>query len=427
MLEIIKKTNINFIGHRKAAFIVSGLLIVVGISYLAIRGGPNYGIDFTGGTLLQLHFDNPISTDEIRHTLSKIGLAKAVIQRFGAENEFIIQLKGGLSKGDTLSPLIEEIAINPNPTRGAREVLIQVSVNDSTTGDSKIKGITLYVDSLTPTKAINLAPEGKDEFDSFKEIAKTKLSITNLSPGRHSLFFVARDEAENLSATKEITLYVIRKKEKVALHKDELESRIYAPPLTGLASRIISVIKNNFPKNPPRVDREETVGPKVGSELQKKAILTVLLGMLVMLIYISLRFDFKFGAGAIIALFHDVLITLAILSFLNKEITLPIIAAFLTIVGYSINDSIVVSDRIRENKKSMRGEGIGKIINTSINQCLSRTIITSLTTIIVLTAILLFGGKVISDFAFALLIGVIVGTYSSIFILSPIVYEWEKK
>lgn len=427
MLEIIKKTNIDFIGHRKAAFLASVALIAVGIFYLAIRGGPNYGIDFTGGTLLQLHFDNPISTDEIRHTLSKIGLAKAVIQRFGAENEFLIQMKGALSKGDTLSPLIEEITISPNPTRGAREVLIQISVNDSTTGGSKIKGITLYVDSLRPTTAIKFIPEAKNEFDSFKEIAKTKLSITNLNEGKHSLFFVARDEAENLSATKEITLYVTRKKEKVTLHKDELESRIYAPPLTGLASRIISVIKNSFPENPPRVDRAETVGPKVGSELQRKAILTVLLGMLVMLIYISLRFDFKFGVGAIIALFHDILVTLSILSFLNKEITLSIIAAFLTIVGYSINDSIVVSDRIRENKKSMRGEGIGKIINASINQCLSRTIITSLTTIIVVTAILLFGGRVISDFAFALLIGVIVGTYSSVFILSPIVYEWEKK
>ena len=427
MLEIIKKTNIDFIGHRKAAFLVSMVLIVAGIFSLIIRGGPNYGIDFTGGTLLQLHFDNPISTDEIRHTLAKIGLAKAVIQRFGTENEFLIQMKGAVFKGDTLSPLLEEVTISPNPTRGAKEVLIQVSVNDSTTGGSKIEGITLYVDSLTPLTAINLTPEGKYEFDSFKEIVKTELSVTNLSKGKHLLFFVARDEAENISATKEIPLYVTKKKEKTILHKDELKGRIYAPPLTGLASRMISVMKKSFPENPPRIDRAETVGPKVGSELQKKAILTVLLGMVVMLIYISLRFNFKFGTGAIIALFHDVLITLSILSFVNKEITLPIIAAFLTIVGYSINDSIVVSDRIRENKKSMRGEEIGKIINVSINQCLSRTIITSLTTMIVLVAILLLGGKVIFDFAFALLIGVVVGTYSSVFILSPIVYEWEKK
>jgi len=250
MLEIIKKTNIDFIGHRKAAFLVSMVLIVAGIFSLIIRGGPNYGIDFTGGTLLQLHFDNPISTDEIRHTLAKIGLAKAVIQRFGTENEFLIQMKGAVFKGDTLSPLLEEVTISPNPTRGAKEVLIQVSVNDSTTGGSKIEGITLYVDSLTPLTAINLTPEGKYEFDSFKEIVKTELSVTNLSKGKHLLFFVARDEAENISATKEIPLYVTKKKEKTILHKDELKGRIYAPPLTGLASRMISVMKKSFPENP---------------------------------------------------------------------------------------------------------------------------------------------------------------------------------
>ena len=169
------------------------------------------------------------------------------------------------------------------------------------------------------------------------------------------------------------------------------------------------------------------VGPKIGSELRTSMILAIFVALLGILLYISWRFEFVFAVGAIAALFHDVVITLGIFSVLQLEITLAIIAAFLTIVGYSLNDTIVIFDRIRENLKVLRREKYDKIINTSINQSLSRTVVTSMTTMIVVVILFVFGGEVIHNFAFALIVGVIVGTYSSIFIASPIVVEWEKR
>jgi preprotein translocase subunit SecF len=174
------------------------------------------------------------------------------------------------------------------------------------------------------------------------------------------------------------------------------------------------------------IERAEKVGPRVGKELRLKAIYAILLGMFFMLIYISLRFTLPFAIAAIIAIFHDVLITLLVFMLLSKDITIPIIAAFLTIVGYSINDTIVVSDRIRENLTKYR-KRFSEIANISINQTLSRTLITSGTTLLVLLALLVRGGPLLFDFAFALTIGVIVGTYSSIFIVSALVTEYEER
>ena len=290
---MIKETHIQFIKHRRKAYVLSVVLILAGVTSLVLRGGPNYGIDFMGGSLLQLHFEKPIVTEEIRNSLAKVGLERAVIQRLVGGNDFLIQIKG---------------------------------------------------------------------------------------------------TAE-----------------------------------TGVANIIMSALKEDFPDNVPRVDREEEVGPKIGAELQRRALLVILAGMLVILAYISLRFDFRFAVGAVIALFHDVVVTIGVFSILNREVTIPIIAAILTVVGYSVNDSIIISDRIRENLKTMRGEPFEKIVNVGLNQVLSRTIITSLTTILVLLSVLIFGGKVIFDFALALLIGVLVGTYSSIFIVAAIVVEWGRR
>ncbi len=171
----------------------------------------------------------------------------------------------------------------------------------------------------------------------------------------------------------------------------------------------------------------ETVGPKIGAELSNKAYLSILTALIFILIYISIRFEFKFAIGAIAALAHDVFITLGIFSIMDYEISLPVIAAFLTIVGYSLNDTIVIFDRIRENVKSMRGTDYATIINDSINASLSRTIITSLTTFVVVFVLWVWGGEVIHNFAFAMLIGVIVGTYSSIYVASPIVLKLHHK
>jgi preprotein translocase SecF subunit len=196
---------------------------------------------------------------------------------------------------------------------------------------------------------------------------------------------------------------------------------------TTVGDEIKQAFARDFPDNTFEVRREEKVGPKIGEELKGKAVWAIIYAMLGILIYISWRFEFKFAVGAIAALFHDVLITVGIFSILNKEISLAIVAALLTIVGYSLNDTIVVFDRIREDLAIMRGKGYGDIINASINQTLSRTIITSFTTLVVVFCLFLLGGEVIRDFAFALMVGVVVGTYSSIFVASPILLEWHSR
>ena len=193
----------------------------------------------------------------------------------------------------------------------------------------------------------------------------------------------------------------------------------------GITDAIKAELSKVFPDNPYVERSKDSVGPKIGAELRTKTITSILIALVGMLIYITWRFEFKFAVGAIVALFHDVIITLGVFSILQLEITLPIIAAFLTIVGYSLNDTIVVFDRIRENLKVLRRDTYETIVNTSVNQSLTRTIITSLTTLVVVVILYLFGGSVIHNFAFALIVGVLIGTYSSIFVASPIVVDWE--
>jgi preprotein translocase SecF subunit len=189
------------------------------------------------------------------------------------------------------------------------------------------------------------------------------------------------------------------------------------------STKVIDVIKKQFPDNvdPATLIRlQEEVGPKIGEELKGKAILAIFWALLGIILYIWWRFELTFGLAAVAALFHDVLITIGIFSLLGKDISLSIVAALLTIVGYSLNDTIVVFDRVREDLKLYRKEPYGSVINHSINETLSRTIITSLTTFVVVLSLYIFGGSVIHDFAFALLVGVVVGTYSSIFVASPL-------
>ncbi|MBI3815380.1 MAG: protein translocase subunit SecF [Nitrospinae bacterium] len=294
MIQFIKPgTNINFIGKRNIAIAISVVFIIAGLISIALKGGFNYGIDFSGGTMVQLLFKEDVHIDKVRNGLVKIAMGDSIIQHYGSSKEVIIRTKAS-------SDVLEDIG-------------------------KKIKG--------------------------------------------------------------------------------SLESE--------------------FPKEGFEVRRVEMVGPKVGKDLRQKALLSLFYAMLFMLAYIWWRFEFAFGLGAIIALAHDVLITVGVISITNTEFDLTIVAALLTIVGYSINDTIVVYDRIRENLKDMRREGYAAIINRSINETLSRTILTSFTVFLVAIILFLFGGEVIHGFSLALVIGVIAGTYSSIYIASPIVIFWE--
>jgi SecD/SecF fusion protein len=293
MLSIFKNPNYDFLKIKKVTLLLSGLLILAGLVSLTVHHGFKYGVDFTGGYVLDVQFEGEsVSSEEMRAVLSTIGFDKATIQKAKGENLFMIKVQES-----------EEESLN------------------------KLKS--------------NLQ-------ESFSE---RKLS---------------------------------------------------------------------FP-------RQELVGPAISKGLQTRAAWVVLIGMLGILIYVSVRFTFRFGVAAIVALLHDLIITISILSIANVEFSIPIIAGLLTILGYSINDSIVISDRIRENRRLMRGKAFPDIINASLNQTLARTIITSLTTLLVLISLFFLGGRILHGFSLTLLVGVIVGTYSSIFIVAPIVAEWERK
>jgi len=295
-MEIIKPgINIDLVGKMKIAFAASLFAIIVSVASLIFHGGPNLGIDFAGGTLVQIKFSQETSADKIRDALQVIGLGNSIIQRFGYHdnNEFLIKTEKS---------------------------------------SSALKGLTSKIE-------------------------------------------------ETLNAS---------------YNKDEFEIR-----------------------------RVEVVGPKVGKDLREKGMLAMLYAVIGILIYVTWRFELRYAVGAIIALLHDVLITVGVFSLMGKEFTLPIIAALLTIIGYSLNDTIVVYDRIRENIKGARKKSLKDIVNSSINQVLSRTVLTSATTLLVVLALFILGGAVIHDFAFALLVGILIGTYSSVFIASPTVLVWE--
>ena len=303
-MRFFKETNIDFIGKRRPAFLLSSALILIGLISLAIHQGPKFGIDFIEGTLLELHFDPPVTTADLRDALRNVDVDDKQLDLSGSEIQIFSD---------------------------RRDVLLKV--------------------------------EEREKGTSVAEAIKTQLR--EAFPER-----VPADEKEWLR-------------------------------------------------------RQEKVGPKIGGELKRAAIIAILVSLLLILIYISWRFQFRFAVAAIVALFHDVLITVGAFSILGKEISLAVVAALLTIVGYSLNDTIVVSDRIRENLKTLRREKFPIIVNTSINQTLSRTVLTAGTTFLVVLVLFFKGGEVIHNFAFALLVGIFIGTYSSIFVVSPILVEWH--
>ena len=210
---------------------------------------------------------------------------------------------------------------------------------------------------------------------------------------------------------------------RIASMEEEPEqfSKKFSDKLASIFPNLVPVDKNNF------ILSVEKVGPKVGAELSSDALMAILSALFLILIYVSVRFEFKYAVGAIAALVHDVLITIGVFSILGYEISLAVIAAFLTIVGYSLNDTIVIFDRVRENVKTTKNAPMKNIINQSINESLSRTIITSLTTFFVVLILFLFGGEVIHTFSFAMIVGVLIGTYSSIFVASPLVIKMDSK
>jgi preprotein translocase subunit SecF len=279
--------NVDFVNKRRLALICSLVVALIGIGSLVIKGGPLYGIDFAGGTLVQVKFEQAPDVGEIRDALGEEGLGSSVIQSLG-EDKVAIRLMSEEDQADTVS------------------------------------------------------------------------------------------------------------------------------------DDVFAILEERFGQGSVSLELVEMVGPQVGADMRRKGILSILYAMVGILIYVTMRFQFRFALGAIAALVHDITITVGVFSLFDKEFTLPVIAALLTIIGYSLNDTIVVYDRIRENIRRTPKEKLAIVVNNSINQTLSRTILTSGTTLIVVACLFVLGGEVIHDFSFALMVGVLVGTYSSIYIASPV-------
>lgn len=332
--------DINFVGKRKIAFFVSIAMILVSIASLVFHGGPKFGIDFAGGTLVQVKFNEPVSLKNIKSGLNAIDLGKSSVQGFGeqSENEYLIRTDRSVM------------------TSGGFSLKVQQAL-ESSTG----KGVTVRrVEMVGPQV-------GKD----LREKALFAMF--------YSLLFIA--------------IYISGRFE-----LKWLLSGVIAGVLMG-AVYVLSIFNVSVPY----------------------LIAAALLVSLALFWFLGL----KYAMGATVALIHDVTITVGIFSLFNKEFTLPIIAALLTIIGYSLNDTIIVFDRIRENLRKYHKNPLEIIINRSVNETLSRTILTSLTTLVVVVALFVLGGGIIHDFAFALLVGIVVGTYSSIYVASPILLAWQ--
>jgi preprotein translocase SecF subunit len=298
MIWLFKNANYPFFRYKNLGYAISIGLTVLALGAIAVRGGLRYSIDFTGGTLVQLKFEEPVESQVLREALATVeGLSSSEVQRFG------------------------------DPT----DVVIRAQV-----------------------------PAGEED-----------------------------------------------------VFGDRIESHLrQAPQLEGRDFQVV---------------RTEAVGPKIGEELKTQAVLAILYALVLILIYVAIRFDLKFGVAAIAATLHDIVMSVGIFALFDKEISLAVVAAFLTIVGYSLNDTIVVFDRIREDLRAMRRESYATVVNTAVNQTLSRTVLTSGSTLLTVLFLYFIGGPVIHDFAFALIVGIVIGTYSSIFIAAPLVVDWHRR
>ncbi len=434
MLKIFKDTHINFVKARKRAYTISFILIAITIVSIIAHRGLNYGIDFTGGSLVQVHFNKDINTERVRNIVSEAGYSGAIIQRFGKSNDYSIKIINIESiTSDTIGPDIIEAYAEPNPTNGESQIIIHVRAYDKEAIISKIEYSLKPFDEANDNDIISV--RASDTYDSELEDGIFSIKTLTMKKGDiKSIYIRATDLQGNVGNADFIQIKVSNLGDNVSI--DDIKSEIkkdvdIKKTAENLKKSDGEILKEAFDsklgEGSVRVDKEDMVGPKISKELQLKAIWVIILGIVIMLLYVTFRFSFRFGVAAIIALFHDVIITIGLISITNLEVSTETVAALLTLIGYSINDSIVISDRIRENIKKLRKENFITVVNRGINETLSRTVITSLTTLVVLLTLTIVGGPVIRGFSNTLIFGVLIGTYSSIFVVAPIVVEWELK
>jgi len=383
MIELFKQPNIDWMGKAKYFYSLSGLLLLAGIISIVSHGGIRYGLDFKGGTNVDVRFAQPPNIDRLRSGLAAQGLGNSEIQS------------------------ISDIA-NPN----ANEVVI--SLEQKGQGDQ-----ALDLSKTQIIKALNTiygtSNAGKPDFN-----AATPASLTAFLTQRDPLLLTTNAGDRYSQLAKRILDYRDRNKNGVLTNFDDLSA------VNGVTPAVLSALKENYNLGAFAIRNVEIVGPKVGGELRRQAILVTLYALAGMLVYIAFRFEWVYGAAAVLAVFHDVLITIGFLSLLHFEISLTVIAAMLTLVGYSMNDTIVIFDRIRENNRLLRRESFADVVNKSINQTLSRTLLTSGLTFLTVLVLFLMGGQVLRAFSFALVVGIVVGTYSSFGIAAPMVVAWNR-
>ena len=537
-MEWIKPgTKIDFIGRQKITVIISSILVLGSLASMLFKGC-NYGVDFAGGTDIQVYFGDPAkspirSENDIRSVLRTGTYAKSEVASFGDKpNTFLIRVQqvsflsdseeaklkdalwdklgepfyatknGYVQKGKQIEVRLVE-KLDEKKSKRLKELLDGVS-DFPFSGIKPLAGtdkgfvIELKKEKFPPSalwkakwklrnelgKRLYRKEGGFDlegdrlEISFLKKVAgaevekifkelKLKLresvELVDSKTNKYLIRLLTSQETKAITVglnkalkeafgkdlrTKELQFKHYRAyltfKNKVDIAKIteafnkagvplrsgvellKKERNEFTVHLVGLAAKVQEDLLKAFPKNAIHVERVDSVGPKIGAKLRNDGIASIFYALLFILIYIAFRFDFRFAPGAVLALAHDVIITVGVFSITGKEFTLPIIAALLTIIGYSLNDTIVVYDRIRENFGKLRERKLSELVNHSINETLSRTILTSLTTFFVVLAIYLLGGGIIRDFAFALLIGVIIGTYSSIFVASPTVILLDK-
>jgi preprotein translocase subunit SecF len=374
-MELFKQTNFDFLGKKWPFIIASLILTAAGLVSLAVKGGPRYGIEFKGGMLMTVKFQNEPPVEKVRSALAAVLPNPPDVETFEA---------------------------------GSNEIQIGTDGDDATLAKSR----QLVVDTLAKT---------------FGQPGNGKLDLNNTSAGQ--LADRLRDPLQRASVqmsdpqVNDLAASIVGWRNQ---HGGLFASVDQAKSVPGVTPQVASVLGQEAYTAPYTAAREiEIVGPKVGADLRSQAINATLLALAGMLVYIWFRFEWIYGVGAVIAVFHDTIITIGLFSLLNKEISLTVIAALLTLVGYSMNDTIVIFDRIRENLHLNRRERLVDVINRSVNQTLSRTVMTSGLTFLTVVALFLFGGPVLHGFSLALVLGILVGTYSSVFVASPIVLFWH--
>jgi preprotein translocase subunit SecF len=386
MIEIFKNTNFDFLGKKTIFIGLSWVLIAAGLASILLRAPKgksfNMGVDFSGGTMANVKFKTRPNLDQLRLALEKQGYQGSQITLQQVSDQI-----GQAPKNEVLVRLPNEANAGADADLGKKKVLA---------------ALTSFNDASTQGK-IDINTSGKDTLRTELN-ARAGVDVT---------------KAEELATR----IVDFREKERggIIANIDDLKS------VSGIEPAVSDRLSQGFFAGAAALKQAEAVSPQVGSDLRNRAIYVTIVACIGMLIYVAFRFkSWGFGIGAIVAIFHDVLVTLGIFSIMQWEINLTVIAALLTLVGYSMNDTIVIFDRIRETMRTKRREPLEKLTNDAINQTLSRTIITSGLTFLTVVAMLVFGGEVLKSFSWALFIGIIIGTYSSIYIASPFMLMWER-